>query len=128
MPSSQRSTGSAPSCSRTTQWGRCQQPPSTSSGDGLCTFHEQWAAIEAAQPAPAPGRRRVGSGSWFATASRPDPYYERKVVLGLTEPVADYLSETEAQAVLNGRYRGDGRRIDQYVSHDPLGIELPSLH
>jgi hypothetical protein len=53
----------------------------------------------------------------------PDPYYEEKVVRGLTQPTWDYLTPAEAHAVLNGRYRGDGRRIDQYVTDDPLGVD-----
>lgn len=53
----------------------------------------------------------------------PDPYYEEKVVRGLISPTWDYLTPAEAHAVLNGRYRGDGRRIDQYISDDPLGID-----
>lgn len=33
----------------------------------------------------------------------------------------ELLSDSEAEALINGRYRGDGRRIDQYTTHDPLG-------
>jgi hypothetical protein len=37
------------------------------------------------------------------------------------------MSASEAHAVLNGRYRGDGRRIDQYVMDDPLGIDEDTI-
>jgi hypothetical protein len=46
------------------------------------------------------------------------------VVLGLIEPTWDWMSDAEANALLNGRYRGDGRRLDQWVSGDPIGVEL----
>jgi hypothetical protein len=51
---------------------------------------------------------------------KPDAYYERKIALGLTTPTWDWMSESEAEAVINGRYRGDGRRLDQWVSAEPL--------
>jgi predicted FMN-binding regulatory protein PaiB len=57
----------------------------------------------------------------------PDPYYEEKVSRGLTVPTWDYMTAAEAHAVLNGRYRGDGRRIDQYVNDDPLGINEETI-
>lgn len=57
----------------------------------------------------------------------PDPYYEEKVVRGLLTPTWEYLSPAEAEAVLNGRYRGDGRRIDQYVVDDPLGLDQEGI-
>jgi hypothetical protein len=44
--------------------------------------------------------------------------------MGLTEPTWDWMSESEADALLNGRYRGDGRRLDQWIAGDPLGVEL----
>jgi hypothetical protein len=61
---------------------------------------------------------------WELRQQRPDAYYERKVVLGLIEPTWDWMSDAEANALLNGRYRGDGRRLDQWVSGDPIGVEL----
>ena len=54
----------------------------------------------------------------------PDRYYHEKIVKGLTVPTWDWMTESEANAVLNGRYRGDGRRLDQYVTGDPLMVEL----
>jgi hypothetical protein len=54
---------------------------------------------------------------------QPDAYYERKVALGLTTPTWDWMSESEAEMTLNGRYRGDGRRLDQWVTGDPLLID-----
>lgn len=60
---------------------------------------------------------------WDLTGALPDPYYHEKVVRGLVEPTWDWMSESEAHAVLNGRYRGDGRRLDQWVSADPVGLD-----
>lgn len=57
----------------------------------------------------------------------PDPYYEEKVVRGLTQPTWDWMSESEAHALLNGRYKGDGRRIDQWVLPEPLLIDPSSF-
>lgn len=53
-----------------------------------------------------------------------DPYYARKIVLGLVQPAATYMSPSELHAVVAGRYRGDGRRIDRYVLFDSLDIDL----
>lgn len=87
-------------CSRLTRWGRCQQRRKY---EGLCSAHHNWDI------------RNV----------TPDETYERKIVLGQIQPTWDYLSDLECETLLNGRYRGDGRRLDQYVSAEPLGIELP---
>jgi len=54
----------------------------------------------------------------------PEVFYEEKIVKAWTVPTFDYLSDSEANALLNGRYRGDGRRVDQYVIDDPLGFDL----
>jgi hypothetical protein len=54
----------------------------------------------------------------------PDQFYERKVVEGRITPSWDSMSGPEMDAVLNGRYRGDGRRIDQYIVDDPMMITL----
>jgi hypothetical protein len=54
----------------------------------------------------------------------PDPYYHRKVVAGLVSPTWDWMSKAEAEMVLNGRYRGDGRRLDQWVAGDPVGLDV----
>ena len=61
---------------------------------------------------------------WDVTGRRPDPYYEEKIVKRLVEPTWDWMTETEAEALINGRYRGDGRRIDQWITAEPLGVEL----
>lgn len=108
--SSTPSTSSARQCSKITRWGQCQQPAwaqraidrAFADQHGLCRSHEEWRL------------RNVV----------PDPYYERKIVEGLTTPTFSYVSDAEAHALLNGRYRGDGRRVDQYIVGDPLGIEL----
>jgi hypothetical protein len=54
----------------------------------------------------------------------PEVFYEEKIAKAWTQPTFDYLSDSEAHALLNGRYRGDGRRVDQYVIDDPLGFDL----
>lgn len=56
--------------------------------------------------------------------SIPDRYYEQKLVQGSITPTWDYMTDTEANAVVNGRYRGDGRRLDQWISDEPMGIIL----
>lgn len=62
---------------------------------------------------------------WDLHGQTPDPYYERKVVEGLVEPTWDWMSDAEAHALLNGRYKGDGRRIDQWtLPEGPIGIDL----
>lgn len=81
-------------CRRKTEWGRCQQTAITT----LCSAHQHWLDL----------------------GVTPDVYYERKIALGLTTPTWDWMSESEAEAVINGRYRGDGRRLDQWVSAEPL--------
>jgi hypothetical protein len=95
-----RSTRSELNCSKMTKWGQCQQ--ATSHGSELCSAHLQWEI----------------------RGTTPDPYYEEKVVKFLTIPTWDWMTESEAHALLNGRYRGDGRRLDQWMSMDPLGVEL----
>lgn len=84
-------------CSKKTEWGRCQQPAI----ERLCSAHQHWADQNVT----------------------PDRSYHEKIAKGLTQPTWDYLSDSEANAVLNGRYRGDGRRVDQFVSGDPLLID-----
>lgn len=49
-----------------------------------------------------------------------DRSYHEKIARNLLQPADSYLSKTEIDATLNGRYRGDGRRTDNYVSTDPL--------
>jgi hypothetical protein len=97
-----RSKRSRKKCSKITQWGRCSQR-STDPDTGLCSHHSQWLIRGGVCP----------------------PYYEEKVVRGLLEPTWDWMLESESHALLNGRFRGDGRRIDQWTVSDPLGIELP---
>lgn len=65
--------------------------------------------------------------NWQIRGTTPDQFYERKVVLGLIEPTWDWMSDAEASALLNGRYRGDGRRLDQWVTADPLGVDEQML-
>ena len=65
--------------------------------------------------------------TWLSKGRSPDPFYEEKIVKGLLQPTWEYMSDAEAHATLNGRYRGDGRRIDQYVSEEPLGIDEEGL-
>lgn len=63
--------------------------------------------------------------TWQRLGSEPDGFYHEKIARGLTVPTFDYMSASEAHAVTNGKYRGDGRRLDQYVTADPLLIDLP---
>lgn len=86
----------------TPKWGQCQQPAWADSPEGRCRSHEAWALK--------PG----------ATI---DNSYHEKIVKGLLQPTWSYLSESEMEATVNGRYRGDGRRLDQYIVDDPLLVE-----
>lgn len=36
----------------------------------------------------------------------------------------DYLSPAEQDAVINGRYRGDGRHLDSHITADPMMVSL----
>lgn len=85
-------------CRRETRWGRCAQRAHKGT---LCAFHTLW--------------------RW---KNPPDDYYHRKVVLGVIEPTGSYLSEAEANAVLDGRKRHDGRRLDLWC---PPVLERVSL-
>jgi len=60
---------------------------------------------------------------WEAMGVTPDVFYERKVVLGLLIPTWDYLTEAEVDATMTGRYKGDGRRMDDYTLPDY--VEVP---
>lgn len=97
------STESEQRCSRETVWGRCEQ--TTTHVSGLCSAHLRWEL----------------------TSTQPDPYYHEKIVRGLTTPTWDWMSEHEAHAVINGRYRGDARRLDQWVTGDPVGIDVSAF-
>lgn len=84
-------------CSKTTPWGRCQQTdpdPQT----GLCSAHLRWE------------QRGI----------TPDRTYERKIVLGLLQSTFDYMSDDEAEVLLSGRYRGDGRRLDAWITGEAV--------
>ena len=96
------SKSSPPACSKMTIWGLCCQPAWTSSPFGWCRSHQ----------------------TWFDRGVTPEVFYEEKIAKAWTQPTFDYLSDSEAHALLNGRYRGDGRRVDQYVIDDPLGFDL----
>lgn len=90
-------------CTKRTPWGRCCQPPLPSSEKGLCESHQ----------------------TWLERGTTPDRYYEEKIAKGLQTPVSQTLAPAEIEAMLNGRYRGDGRRIDVYCPPEgPLGISL----
>lgn len=82
-------------CTVETEYARCKQP----AVDGeLCAFHLET----------------------INTNVTPDPDYERAVVEGRREPIQARLSESEMTALISGRYRGDGRRLDQFCVHDPM--------
>jgi len=96
------SSDCVPQCSKITPWGQCRQPSWASSTTGLCRSHETWTTL----------------------GKTPDKNYHEKIARGLLEPTWAYMSDAEIDATVNGRYRGDGRRLDQYIIDDPLGIEL----
>lgn len=82
-------------CQTETEWGQCQQPALEG---GLCAAHLEW--IE-------------GGVS-------PDTSYHQAVVEGRREPIQARLEQSEMDALVYGRYRGDGRRLDAYTTYDPL--------
>jgi len=86
-------------CKKRTEWGQCAQP--AREGASFCTVHEHF------RDRPDP----------------PDRYWHEKVVRGLITPTVDWMKPSELHAIINGRYRGDGRRVDQYVVGDPLLID-----
>lgn len=86
------------SCRKRTRWGQCRQE---------CQGNSKWCSAHR---------------YWSEKKVTPDAYYERKIVEGTATPTWDWMSDTEAHALLNGRQRGDGRRLDQYISGDPLMI------
>lgn len=89
------------SCRKKTNYGPCKQP----TDGGFCSAHEHW--------------ERNGV--------KPDGYLEEKIVKCLKQPQADWISEAEAHAIINGRYRGDGRRIDQWtIPEGPMEIDVSS--
>lgn len=92
-------TTKAPNCSFPSEWGRCMQP--SLPDDDLCVFHLEVTEL----------------------GTTPDPAYHRAVVLGEKQPIQAFLSRSEMEALINGRYRGDGRRLDAYVTADPIGYE-----
>lgn len=79
-----------PRCSKQTEWGQCRQP---SHMENLCRFHLRWASDQ--EP--------------------PDRYYHKKIVEGKCSPTLGTMSESEEKALLEPRYRGDGRRLDDYT-------------
>lgn len=84
-----------------TPWGSCQQI--VPEEDGTCDYH------------------RVERKSH-------DRSYHEKIAKNLLQPASSYLTPTEIAATLNGRYRGDGRRTDAYVSADPLLFDMEESH
>ena len=71
--------------------------------DGLCSFHVFQSE----------------------TGIVPEPGWHERLVRG-GRNLYDHHTETELEALVNGRYRGDGRRIDQFVNGmDPLGFSPP---
>lgn len=44
-----------------------------------------------------------------------DRYYNEKIMAGLIQPTWHSFKESEIYAMMWGRYRGDGRRTDQYT-------------
>lgn len=93
-------------CKQKTEWGRCaQKARAEGCPEGLCTVHQH-----------------------FAKADKvPDRYWHEKVVRGLITPTVEWMNNAELNAIINGRYRGDGRRIDQYITGDPLMIDTEAF-
>ena len=90
-------------CKKRTEWGKCQQPAAPD--DFFCTVHRHFQE----------------------SGKTPDRYWHEKVVTGKITPTVDWMRPSELHAVINGRYRGDGRRIDQYVTADPLLIDVEAF-
>ena len=86
-------------CRKKTEFGRCHQDILVAGV--FCTAHRHFAD----------------------TGRIPDKYWHEKLVKGLIVPTTDWMTASELHAVLNGRYRGDGRRIDPYIAGDPLLID-----
>lgn len=88
--------------------------------------HERWELLGVNQQdirvyRGAEGRRRRQEDQPVATI---DPAYERKLVRGEIESSWLTLTDTQANALLNGRYRGDSRTLDDYVTDEPIGISI----
>lgn len=75
-------------CKTKTEWGPCQQPTR-----GRCPYH----------------KRMLQPGF------RADPFYHKKVALGLVDPVESYVTHVELDTLFRGRPRNDGRRLDAWV-------------
>lgn len=78
-------------------YGRCKQP--CAEGASMCAQHLEWAGSDII----------------------PHPEYEAKVYRGEVTPVVAVLSETEIRTMMEGRYRGDGRRLDAFAPTDGEG-------
>ena len=81
------------------------QPAWATSRTGLCRSHE----------------------TWLRKGATPDRSYEQKIIAGLLTPTWAYMSPEEMEATINGRYRGDGRRLDQYITDEPMMIDLHDI-
>ena len=91
-------------CRKRTEWGQCAQEVNHDD-DFFCAAHRQ-----------------------LQTSGRPvDRYWHEKLVKGLIVSTVEWMSASELNAIINGRYRGDGRRIDQFVTGDPLLIDVEAL-
>lgn len=90
-------------CKQKTEWGRCAQIAQRDTE--LCKTHEHF--------------KRTGA--------KPDRYWHEKVAKGLITPTVEWMNDAELNAIINGRYRGDGRRIDQYITGDPLMIDTDAF-
>lgn len=91
-------------CRKRTEWGQCTQ---------TCVYGEDFFCLA--------HRQLQRSGR------TPDRYWHEKLVKGLITPTIEWMNSSELNAVINGRYRGDGRRIDQYVTGDPLLIDTDAF-
>jgi hypothetical protein len=78
-------------CYKTNEWGRCEQR--SVAGYTFCGFHER--------------RRQDGLPA--------DRFYDEMVTKGFIEPTDHWMTPSETKAMFDGRRRGDGRRLDQWV-------------
>jgi len=81
-------------CSYESKWGRCQQ---YNTRDSLCSFHRKAESIE---------------------DFRFDNYYHQKIVSRAIVPTWDWMDDSEADALLYGRFRGDKRKLDNWAIKD----------
>jgi hypothetical protein len=83
-------------CDANTRWGRCLQTKNLTEldGDWLCPYHAEMRQ---------------------SPTFHEDTYYHQKIAKAETLPTVDYITQAEMDALLRGRPRQDGRRLDQWA-------------